>query len=75
MNQDANNQRNDLEVLWTPVQMAKYLSLKPVTIYKWLSSGRMIDPAKVVRLGKRVRIPRSEVVRIAGTTRDTLLNQ
>lgn len=55
-----------LEVLWTPQQVAKYLGLNPVTVYRWLSEGRMLDATKVIRFSNRVRIPRSEVERIAG---------
>lgn len=61
-----------LEVLWTPQQLAKYLSISPRTVYNWLSAKRVIDPTKVVRIGYRVRIPRSEVERIAGLTRDKI---
>lgn len=62
----------ELQILWTPQQVAKYLGLNPVTVYRWLSEGRMIDPQKVVRFSNRVRIPRSEVERIAGIVRKKL---
>lgn len=65
-------EKKDLEVLWTPQQVAKYLGLNPVTVYRWLSEGRTIDPTKVVRFSNRVRIPRSEVERIAGIVRKKL---
>lgn len=64
--------KKDLEVLWTPQQVAKYLGLNPVTVYRWIAEKRMLDPTKVVRFSNRVRIPRSEVERIAGLTREKL---
>jgi excisionase family DNA binding protein len=71
----AGTPKKELEPLWTPQQVAQYLSVHPVTVYRWLSEGKVIDPAKVKRVSNRVRIPRSEVVRIAGTIRDNLMNQ
>lgn len=65
-------EKKELEVLWTPQQVAKYLGLNSVTVYRWLSEGRTIDPTKVVRFSNRVRIPRSEVERIAGIVRKKL---
>lgn len=62
----------ELEVLWTVQQVAKYLSLHPVTIYHWLSKGKIIDPSKIVRVGSHVRIPRSEVERLAGNIKKKL---
>ena len=67
-----NDENKELEILWTPKQVAKYLGLSPVTVYRWISEGRMIDPKKIVRFSNRVRIPRSEVERIAGITREKL---
>lgn len=64
--------RKELEILWTPMQVAKYFGVNIVSVYRWLSEGRMIDPAKVIRFSNRVRIPRSEVERIAGLTRAKL---
>ena len=64
--------KKDLEVLWTPQQVAKYLGLNPVTVYRWIAEKRMLDPTKVIRFSNRVRIPRSEVERIAGLTREKL---
>ena len=58
--------KKELEVLWTPKQVAKYLGLSNVTVYKWIAEKRTLDPAKIVRFSNRVRIPRSEVERIAG---------
>lgn len=72
---EENKQKDKLEVLWTPQQVAEYLGLNPTTVYRWLSKGIMIDPEKVIRFSNRVRIPRSEVERIAGKTKDSLLNE
>lgn len=65
-------EQKQLEVLWTPQQVAKYLGLNPVTIYRWIAEKRMLDPSKIVRFTNRVRIPRSEVERIAGLTKTKL---
>jgi len=64
--------RKELEILWTPRQVAKYLNLSPVTVYRWMAEKRMLDPTKLVRFSNRVRIPRSEVERIAGITKTKL---
>ena len=61
-----------LEVLWTPQQVAKYLGLNPVTIYRWISEKRMLDATKIIRFSNRVRIPRSEVERLAGLKTEEL---
>lgn len=62
----------NLEILWTPQQVAKYLTVSAVTVYRWISTGKVIDPAKIVRFSNQVRIPRSEVERIAGKTKAKL---
>lgn len=67
-------ERKDLEVLWTPKQVATYLVVSKQTVYNWIRTGKMINPAKVVRFTNRVRIPRSEVEKIAGKTREKLLD-
>lgn len=64
--------KKDLEVLWTPQQVSKYLLVNTKTVYNWLSKGTVIDPTKVVRFASRVRIPRSEVERLAGLTKARL---
>ena len=64
--------KKELEILWTPQNVAKYLGLNPVTVYRWIAEGRMLDPTKIIRFSNRVRIPRSEVERIAGLTRAKL---
>lgn len=58
--------KRELEILWTPKQVATYLNLSPVTVYRWISEKRMLDPTKIVRFSNRVRIPRSEVERVVG---------
>lgn len=70
--EESNSEKKNLEVLWTVQQTAKYLNLKPITVYRWLAEGRTLDPTKIVRFSNRVRIPRSEVERIAGITRKKL---
>ncbi len=67
--------KKDLEVLWTPKQVAEYFTLSIRTVYQWISSGKVLDPNKIVRIGNRVRIPRSEVERIAGKIRNQLNKQ
>lgn len=59
------NQPKDLEVLWNTIQMAQYLGISKRTIYAWIRTNKVIDPAKIIKVGNRVRIPRSEVMRIA----------
>ena len=58
--------KKQLEVLWTPQQVAKYLTVSPVTVYRWLAEKKVFDPDKIVRFANRVRIPQSEVERVAG---------
>lgn len=67
--------KKDLEILWTPKQVAKYFGLNPVTVYRWISEKRMLDATKIIRFSNRVRIPRSEVERIAGLTREKLTSK
>lgn len=71
-NDNTGTDQKELGVLWTVNQVAKYLSVTSSTVYHWLSEGRMIDPTQVVKLGHRVRIPRSEVMRIAGVIKSKL---
>ena len=68
----SENKEKQLEILWTTQQVAKYLGLSPVTIYRWLAEKKVFDPEKVIRFANRVRIPRSEVERIAGSIRNRL---
>lgn len=65
-------EKRELEPLWTPIQVATFLTVSPVTVYRWLSQGKVIDPKKVVRFSSKVRIPRSEVERIAGIVKNKL---
>lgn len=60
--------RKELEVLWKPQQVAKYLGVHIVTVYRWIAEKKMFNPEKIIRFSNRVRIPRSEVERIAGLT-------
>lgn len=57
--------KKDLEVLWTVEQVANYFHVKKHTVYQWISKGVRLDPNKIVHVGTLVRIPRSEVERIA----------
>ena len=41
-----------LEVLWTPQQVAKYLGINPVTVYRWIAEKRMLDPQKIIKFSK-----------------------
>ena len=67
--------KKELEILWTPKQVAKYLGLNPVTVYRWIAEKRMLDPEKIIRFSNRVRIPRSEVERVAGSVKKELENK
>lgn len=51
-----------LEILWTVNRTAEYLGIRPGTVYNWINVGKI----KYVKMGARVRIPKSEIVRIAG---------
>ncbi len=62
----------DLDILWTVEQTAKYLSIHPGTVYNWIGKKKVLDPKKLVRFSNRVRIPRSEVMRIAGGIKSKL---
>ncbi len=62
---ETESNKKNLEPLWTVQQTAKYLQVSPVTIYRWISSKKLINPTKLVRFSNRVRIPLSEVMRIA----------
>ena len=58
-------EKKDLEVLWTVEQVAAYFTISKRTVYQWIAGKRVIDPVKLVYIGNLVRIPRSEVERIA----------
>ena len=66
--------KKELEVLWNVQQVAKYLGLNPVSVYRWIAEKRMLDPTKIVRFSNRVRIPRSEVERLAGSIKKKIEN-
>ena len=61
--------KKELQVLWTPKQVAVYLGLSTVSVYRWIAEERVLDPKMIVRFSNKVRIPRSEVERIAGITK------
>jgi len=65
-------QRPELEILMTTRTVAKYLLVSQESVRRWIRTGKVIDPAKVSRVANRIRIPRSEVVRIAGTIKTQL---
>lgn len=62
-----------LDLLWTPEQVAKYFSVTTGSVWRWLKRGEMFDPTKIVRLGRRIRIPRSEVERVAGQREERII--
>lgn len=64
--------RQDLGVLWTLPQVAQYLLVSRKTVYGWVKHGKVLDASKVIRIGRSIRIPRSEVERIAGTVKANL---
>lgn len=59
----------NLGVLWSPEQTAKYLGLSRITIYKWIKNGK-IQAHKLG--GKTVRIPRSEIEKIVNEKQNNL---
>lgn len=63
------NQR--LEVLWTVAQAARYLSVNKFTIYRWIKEEKI----RKIKFSNRVRIPRSEIEKLAGIVRDKIANQ
>lgn len=74
MSTDSNNpqENKNLEVLWTVPQVARYLSVSVHTVYRWIQNKRVLDTSKLVRFSNRVRVPRSEVLRIAGAVKSKL---
>lgn len=71
---EVRSERQDLEVMWTPRQVANYFQVSMVTVYRWINQGKMFDPTKIVRLSNFVRIPRSEVERLAAINTKKILN-
>jgi excisionase family DNA binding protein len=65
-----NEETKELEILWNPRQVAEYLGVTPTTVYRWLMNKEVFDESKIVRFSNRVRIPRSEVERIAGIKKE-----
>lgn len=66
-------ERKDLEVLWTVEQVAKYFTVSKRTVYQWIANKKMIEPTKLVYIGNLVRIPRSEVERIANAKKAVIV--
>lgn len=64
--------RKVLEVLWTPKQIADYFSVSVRTVYDWIAKGTNINPQKIIRVGTKVRIARSEIERMAGNIRNQI---
>lgn len=71
-NQTTEQEQKELEPLWTVNQVAQFLSVHPGTVRNWLCKKQVIRKEKVVKIGNRTRIPRSEVVRIAGVVQKGL---
>lgn len=57
--------------LWTVNQAAKYLLVAPLTVYRWIAAEKI----RAIRFGfgRSIRIPRTEIERIAGETRSKLM--
>lgn len=51
---------NELREIMTPKQVADYLQLHPITIYRYISEGRLA----AVKIGGRYRIRREAVERL-----------
>lgn len=58
--EDTQSKPQPLEILWSPKKLADYLSMSVTTIYGWVNKGQI----KYIKIGGRVRIPKSEVERI-----------
>lgn len=63
-----------LESIWTPEQCAEYFNVTRVCIYRWIREGRVFNPESIIRISNKIRIPRSEVERVAGVKRDEIFN-
>lgn len=48
------------ERLWTVAEVAVYFRVVPMTVYRWVGSGKM----KGVRVGRSWRVADSEVARV-----------
>lgn len=55
------HERQDLPILWTVSQVAKYLGVSRITVYRWIEEKRVLRPSDILRLGKRVRIRREAI--------------
>lgn len=63
-----------LGVLWTVNMVARYFSVTPGAVYKWIASGKIKNVVQLNNKGGRVRIPKSEVERIVGESTTKLKN-
>ena len=61
-----------LEPLLTPKQLGDYLGFEARTVRLWIRNGTKIDPTKVVKIGRSVRIYRSEAERLTGELKTNL---
>ena len=75
MNEEIEKPRQALEVLWTPKQIADYFTVSVRTVYGWIREGTNIKPNKIIRIGNKVRIARSEIERLAGNIRTQIQNK
>lgn len=60
--------KKDPEALWTLDQVINYLSISKLTAYRMIKRGDL----KVIKIGKRFRVPESEIKRLSGEIQDTL---
>lgn len=68
---DGYEQKINPEPLWTIEQVAAYLSIARITVYRMIKRGEL----NVIRMGKRLRIPEGEIKRLSGQIQETLKSQ
>lgn len=62
-----------LELLWDPKQVASYFGVTKTTVWRWVRKGQVFDPSAIIRLPHgQIRIPRSEVERVAGVKKEEI---
>jgi len=67
-NHNQNNKKEDIDInipqipLWTVNYLAEFLTMNKQTIRNFIRDGKI----SIVKVGKSVRIPRDEVVRMVG---------
>lgn len=71
-NSPQRSEKRDLERLYPLPWVAQYLGFSRKTLYGWVKEGKVFKPERIVRVGRSIRIPRSEVERVAGSIRDNL---